>query len=348
MPVTVIVGGQFGGEGKGKVAHYLAQEMGAKVAVRIGGSNSGHTVIAPGGNALILRQLPTPSILPDVMCVLGSGTYIDVDILFDEISRTGLSVERLSIDPNAVVVTENEINAEKNSSLRSSIGSTQSGTGAAVIKRISRDGTARLAKDDVRLSQFVRPVVPYMRDLLSKGERIIIEGTQGFGLSLLHSPYYPFATSRDTSAASFIAEAGLSPLDVDDVVLVLRTYPIRVGGNSGPLPNEVDWKIVTEEAGCDRDLLEFTSVTKTPRRVAKFDCNIVLQAISTNQPTRIIMNHMDYVDHEVSKKGNTAKIVNFCDLFQKTIGRKIDCIGYGQSEICEYQTSKALNLKALL
>ena len=71
MPVTVVVGGQFGGEGKGKVAHYLAREMGAKVAVRVGGSNSGHTVIDPAGNALILRQLPTPSILTDVTCVLG-------------------------------------------------------------------------------------------------------------------------------------------------------------------------------------------------------------------------------------------------------------------------------------
>ena len=224
MPVTVVVGGQFGGEGKGKVAHFLASELGAKAAIRVGGSNSGHTVIDPAGNALILRQLPTPSILPDINCVLGAGSYIDVDILFDELGQTGLPADRLYIDPNAVVVTADEINAEKNSSLRTSIGSTQSGTGAAVIRRISRNGTARLAKDDERLKQFVRPVVPLMRDLLSKRERIIIEGTQGFGLSLLHSPYYPFATSRDTSASAFVSEAGLSPLDVDDVVLVIRLF----------------------------------------------------------------------------------------------------------------------------
>jgi adenylosuccinate synthase len=336
MPVTVIVGGQFGGEGKGKVAHYLTKEMGAKAAIRVGGSNSGHTIIDPDGNALILRQLPTPSILPEVACVLAAGCYIDVDILLEEISRTGLSTDRLYIDPNATIVTENEINAEKTSPLRDKIGSTQSGTGAAVINRITRDGGARLARDEKRLEKFVRPVVPFLRTLLDDGERIIIEGTQGFGLSLLHSPFYPFTTSRDTSAAAFVAESGLSPLDVDDVVLVLRTYPIRVGGNSGPLPNEVDWKSVSEEVKCGRDLLELTSVTKTPRRIARFDSNVVMEAISTNQPTRIVMNHLDYIDHEVTTKGITGKIVSFCDSFQINVGRKIDMIGYGQCEICKY------------
>lgn len=335
MSVTVVVGGQFGGEGKGKVAHYLAGEMGAKAAVRVGGSNSGHTVIDSAGNALILRHLPTPSILPAVTCVLGAGSYIDVDILLDEIARTGLSADRLYIDPNAVVVTEDEINAEKNSLLRSSIGSTQSGTGAAVVRRINRDQTAQLAKHDERLKQFVRPVVPYMRDLLSKGERIIIEGTQGFGLSLLHSPCYPYATSRDTSAAAFVSESGLSPMDIDDVVLVIRTYPIRVGGNSGPLPNEVNWDVVTAESNSNKPLYEFTSVTKTKRRVAKFDESIVVKAIETNNPTRIVLNHLDYIDYESRNKGKTGKILAYCEEIKCKIGRNIDLVGFGCSSICD-------------
>ncbi len=333
MPVSVVVGGQFGGEGKGKVAHFLAQDMGAKAAVRVGGSNSGHTVIDPKGNAIILRQLPTPSILPNVTCVLGAGSYIDVDILFDEIDRTGLSQDRLYIDPNAVIITEDEIKAEKKSTLRSSIGSTQSGTGAAVIRRISRDGTARQAKDDDRLKPFVRPVVPFMRELLVKQERIIIEGTQGFGLSLLHSPYYPFATSRDTSAAAFVSEAGLSPLDVDDIVLVIRTYPIRVGGNSGPLPNEIDWRSLSDEVACGRQLLEFTSVTKTPRRVARFDSAIVAEAILINHPTRLVVNHLDYVDSEVIINGITESVIKFCKLIEKDLSRKIDLIGCGKDKL---------------
>ena len=69
MPVTVIVGGQFGSEGKGKVAHFFAREMGACAAIRVGGPNSGHTVISEKG-PIIFKQLPTAAILPDVQCVL--------------------------------------------------------------------------------------------------------------------------------------------------------------------------------------------------------------------------------------------------------------------------------------
>lgn len=333
MPVTVVVGGQFGGEGKGKVAHYLAREMGAKATVRVGGSNSGHTVVDPAGNALILRHLPTPSILPDVMCILGAGSYIDVDILFDEIARTGLPADRLLIDPNAVVVTADEIATEKNSTLRSSIGSTQSGTGAAVIRRVSRDGSARLAKDDERLKPFVQPVVPYMRELLSTGDRIIIEGTQGFGLSLLHTPYYPYATSRDTTAAAFVSEAGLSPRDVDDVVLVIRTYPIRVGGNSGPLKNEIGWNIVSTESNSCTELLELTSVTKTTRRVAMFDNEIVIKSIITNSPDRIVLNHVDYFDDSVQDGIISAKVMSMIYKLQSDINRRIDYVGVSQKAV---------------
>lgn len=333
MPVTVVVGGQFGGEGKGKVAHFLAREMGAKVAVRVGGSNSGHTVVDSTGTPQILRQLPTPSILPDVACVLGAGSYIDVDILFEEIARTGLTLDRLYIDPNAMIVTDDEINAEKTSSLRESIGSTQSGTGAAVIRRISRDSSVRLAKDHEKLKPFIRSVVPFMRDLLTKGDRIIIEGTQGFGLSLLHSPYYPYATSRDTSAAAFVSEAGLSPMDVDDIVLVIRTYPIRVGGNSGPLPNEVDWGTISKESNGGINLTELTSVTKTTRRVAKFDEHIVTMAITTNQPTRIVFNHLDYVDYDSQSSGLTNKVMEYCKEIECKICRKIDLIGVGNNKL---------------
>jgi len=334
MPVTVVVGGQFGGEGKGKVAHFLAKEMEAKVAVRVGGTNSGHTVIDPFGNAIILRQLPTASILRNVICVLSAGSYIDVGILFDEIKRTGLSQDRLFIDPNAVIITENEVNDEKASSLRDSIGSTLSGTGAAVSRRISRDGSAKLAKNDERLKPFTRPIIPLMRNVLSGGGRIIIEGTQGFGLSILHSPYYPCATSRDTTAAGFVSEAGLSPLDVDDIVLVIRAFPIRVGGNSGYLPNEISWEAVDAESNNQRKVLEHTSVTKTIRRVARFDPEIVNMAIMANQPTRIVLNHLDYIDVQCSvSNALTNKSSKVIDEIEYLIKRKIDHLGFGPSSI---------------
>ena len=106
MPVSIVVGGQFGSEGKGKVAHYLAQKMEASFAVRCGGPNSGHTVIDPSGKARIFQQLPTAAILPDVKLAICAGSYIDLDILLREIQETGAGPDRLIIDPDAVIITE--------------------------------------------------------------------------------------------------------------------------------------------------------------------------------------------------------------------------------------------------
>lgn len=345
MPVTVIVGGQFGGEGKGKVAHYLAKETNATAVVRIGGPNSGHTVIDLTGSPLILRHLPTASILPDIICILGPGSYISPDILFDEISRTGLEHHRLLIDPNAMIITDKEVQEEESSSLGKSIGSTMSGTGAAVRKRIRRDKDTLLAKDDKRLKSFVRPTTPYLREVLDKGERVIIEGTQGFGLSLLHSNCYPYVTSRDTIAAAFVSEAGLSPLDVDDVVLVLRAFPIRVAGNSGPLPHEIDWDSLTKEAGLVKPVSEKTSVTKTTRRVAYFESEVVRQAISVNQPSCIALNHLDYIEglhsNSVELHSKTSK---FIELVESQIDKKINLLGFGPASL-ENCSRRINNLK---
>jgi len=336
MPVTVIVGGQFGGEGKGKVAYEFAQEQSARIALRVGGTNSGHTVIDRYGNPIILRQLPTAALLPDVICVLGAGSYINPDILLDEVSRTGLAHDRLLIDPNATIITERELNEERDSFLRESIASTLSGTGAAVSRRISREQSVRLAKREEILQQFIRPVVPFLRDNLSSGKRVIIEGTQGFGLSLLHSKYYPYVTSRDTSAAAFVSEAGLSPFDIDDVVLVLRAFAIRVGGNSGPLPNEIDWETITHESRSDRPILEYTSVTKTIRRVARFDVDVVHQAIMVNQPTCIVLNHLDHIDASCGRLNMlTDKASAFVEEVELLIENQIDYFGFGPASIVE-------------
>ena len=60
--------------------------MGAVAAIRIGGPNSGHTVIAPNGKPIIFRHLPTSALLPDVHCIIGPGSYLDVDVLLGEIN----------------------------------------------------------------------------------------------------------------------------------------------------------------------------------------------------------------------------------------------------------------------
>ena len=235
MSVTVVVGGQFGSEGKGKVAQYLASERGAAAVVRVGGSNSGHTGFS-GDERYILRQLPTAALLPDVLCILGPGSYVDVDLLLEEVRRTNLPAHRLVIDERAFVITEEDKAEERACGLSEAIGSTASGTGAAVRRRIDRRINSVRVTDVPALAPYLGQTTPVLRTLLEQRERVVIEGTQGFGLSILHTPHYPYATSRDTTAAGAVAEAGLSPVDVDEVALVLRTSPSVLPATPGLCP----------------------------------------------------------------------------------------------------------------
>ena len=327
MPVSIVVGGQFGSEGKGKVAHYLAQKMEASFAVRCGGPNSGHTVIDPSGKARIFQQLPTAAILPDVKLAICAGSYIDLDILLREIRETGVGPDRLIIDPDAVIITEEIKQREVQSGLIGRIGSTGSGTGAAVAARINREHPLLFAHSIKNIAPFIRSVPDILRECLNNKERIIIEGTQGFGLSPFYSRYYPFTTSRDTTAASFLAETGLSPRDVDDIVLTIRSFPIRVAGNSGPLPMEITWKIICEEEGGERQIIEKSSVTKKTRRVARFNSEVIRKAIKINNPTRIVLNHLDYLSKDRASE--------FAEYVEKEIGREVDYFGFDQMSLVE-------------
>ncbi len=107
MPVTVVVGGQFGSEGKGKVVHEFARRHGSCIAVRVGGSNSGHTVIDSNGKVRRFRTLPTASILPGTISVIAAGSYIDPSVLLKEVAECKLDPSRLFIDPNAVLIRTN-------------------------------------------------------------------------------------------------------------------------------------------------------------------------------------------------------------------------------------------------
>jgi adenylosuccinate synthase len=340
LPVSVVVGGQFGSEGKGKVSYCLAERDKPIAAVRVGGPNSGHTAMRDARTE-VLRQLPTPALLDDVVCVLPPGSYIDVPVLLDEIERLGVSHDRVLIDPRAMIITSDDRQLEEESALRGRIGSTQSGTGAAVERRVQRrsDAHVALAGASSYLRPFIRETSDFLRDVVRRGERVIVEGTQGLGLSLLHSPYYPFVTSRDTSAAGAVSEAGLSPRDVDHVVLVLRAFPIRVAGNSGPLPNEIDWTTIRSEGGHTHELAEYTSVTGLLRRVARFDAEIARRAIAVNRPDEIVLNHLDHVDAGCTPQGYmTEKARALLTDVERGIEARVTYVGLGPESLLQLKS----------
>jgi adenylosuccinate synthase len=328
MPVSIVVGGQYGSEGKGKVAHYFARERQAGAVVRVGGPNSGHTVFSDEGERFIFQQLPTAAVLEQPVCVIAAGSYLDLARLQSEIAQTRLPSSRLKIDSHAVVITEQHRVSEHLVGLRDGIGSTLTGTGAAHLARLSRVGPIRFAKDEPALAPYIADTRQYLRELLRARSRVVIEGTQGFGLSIFHGGSYPYATSRDTTAAGFLSEAGLSPMDVDEVVLVIRAFPIRVPGNSGPLPLECTWDDVTASAGSLSRIEEITSVTKSIRRVANFSPEVVREAIAANSPTTIVLNHVDYWGGAVGASGILpGTVADRLATLEEEIGRRVDLIG---------------------
>jgi adenylosuccinate synthase len=174
-----------------------------------------------------------------------------------------------------------------------------------------------------------------MRDTLNRNGRVVIEGSQGFGLSLFHGGYYPKATSRDTTAGTFLGEAGLSPRDVDDITLVLRCHPIRVGGDSGPLKGETTWAEIAKTAGLPEDYRELTTATQRVRRVGTFDPDLVRRAIDANNPTCIVLNHFDYVDSGVRNHLFNVRALEFLKMVENAIGRRIDLVGTSPARLIE-------------
>jgi adenylosuccinate synthase len=172
-----------------------------------------------------------------------------------------------------------------------------------------------------------------MRNWLDAGARIVIEGTQGYGLSLYDGGHWPKATSRATTAAAALAETGLSPMDVDNVVLVIRSYPIRVAGNSGPLPGETSWEAISESINAQADLREFTTVTKKLRRVGRFDASVVKAAIACNNPTMIVLNHLDYVGSIQKGSEECAAAARFVEAIESAIGRSIEFLGFSPKSV---------------
>jgi adenylosuccinate synthase len=332
MSVTIVVGGQYGSEGKGKVVALLAKESNSPWLVRCGGPNSGHTVTIDG-KPVIMRQVPSCSEPDKATFCVAAGCVVDEELLLHELDLLKIPRERIIVDPRSVLVTEEDRKAEADSLVR--IGSTCSGTGAALLRRMSRAKGVLLAKDSAAIKARCRveTVATLLYSRIEDGGDIIVEGTQGFALSLLHGPDYPYVTSRDTTAAGFAMEIGLSPRHIDKIVMVIRTFPIRVGGTSGPFANEFSWEHIKAISGAPDVLPEYTSVTKRLRRVARFDLDLVKLACKYNYPTSLAvmgLDRLDYANTGVTDINTLTPVAQkFLNDLEQATGVPVDFAGTG-------------------
>ncbi|RMN34752.1 Adenylosuccinate synthetase [Pseudomonas coronafaciens pv. coronafaciens] len=307
--VDVLIGGQYGSEGKGNIVAYLSREY--DVMVRVGGPNAGHTVASAVGT-FTYHHLPSGSRDVTARLLLGPGMTIHLPGLLREIEECSIGPDRLFIDPQATIIEEADRDAEK-VHLVSTIASTGSGSGAAAARRILSRGktTIRLAKDVDKLQPYVGTLGNYhgstsdrLEEAYRSGKSILLEGTQGSGLSIFHGDY-PYVTSRDTNVAGCLAEAGISPSRIRKILMVVRPMPIRVGdpdGNeghtSGMLKHPTTFDAIAEFAGLEADALntaEKTSTTHRKRKVGWFEWDQFRKACALNAPTDIVLTFADYL-----------------------------------------------------
>ena len=299
MTSTVVVGGFFGDEGKGKIISYLAIKDNPAIIVRGGaGPNAGHT-IRDGEKIYKVRMLPSGFLNKNAKVMIGPGVVVNPEVLKKEINDFD-AAGRSFIDKHCGIIEETHLLRDSKGELKEKIGSTGSGTGPANSDRAMR--TLKLAKDFDSLSSLITDVPQEINSALSSNENVLIEGTQGTFLSLWHGTY-PFVTSKDVTASGICADIGIGPTKVDEVIVVFKSYVTRVG--TGPLENELSIEDA-EKKGWS----EFGTVTGRQRRAADFDFKLASRAIMLNGATQISLTKLDVLFPEC------AGLTSFDDLTQ--------------------------------
>ena len=282
MPCTVIVGAFWGDEGKGKIISYLALKDQLDFCVRTGSVNAAHTVWSEG-KKYALHMVPAAFINPKTRLLIAAGANVDVKTFFSEVELTGVQ-GRVGVDLNASIIEEKHCAEDKASAVNKGIGTTGRGVGPAIEERVRR--TAKLAKDIPELKPYLADEVQEVNDGLDAGKKVLLEGTQGFMLSLFLGGGYPYVTGRDTGASAIASEAGVGPTRVDDVLLVYKSFITRVGG--GPLPGEI-----SKEEAQKRGWFETAAGTGRDRRSAPFDFELAKKTARINGATQAALTKLD-------------------------------------------------------
>jgi len=298
--VDVLVGGQYGSEGKGNIVSHIAPEY--DYLVRVGGPNAGHKVFEEPA-PYTFHMLPSGTRSCSAKLVIGPGAVLHVQKLLKEIHECGIEKDRLTIDGQAMTIGPKDPKLEE--TMRKRIGSTAQGVGAASARKIMGrypGSDVQLAKDNDALKPYIGDALEVFERAYQRGQKILLEGTQGTSLSIHHGAY-PWVTSRDTTAAGCISEAGIAARRVRRIIMVCRTYPIRVGdaekGTSGPMSQPITLKEIARRSGIPLSELQRTEITSTthrPRKVAEFDWVQLRRNSILNSPTDIALTFVDYLD----------------------------------------------------
>ncbi|MCW1300204.1 MAG: adenylosuccinate synthetase [Candidatus Parvarchaeota archaeon] len=276
--LNIVVGGFYGDEGKGKIVGYLAVKDNFDFVVRAGGGpQAGHTVI----EGKKVTQIPSGFINPNSRLLIARGTIINPEVVLDEIEKYGVG-DRVGIDYGCTIIEQKHIEQEKE--LVKRIGSVGTGTGPARADRVLRK--ARIAKEIYSLKPYLTDVADEVNEAIKKGKKVLIEGVQGYALSLLDHKFYPYVTSQDTTASQFAADVGIGPKTIDDVLVVYKAYASRVG--IGPMNFEWD-----EEKRKKYGIEERGTVSGRLRRLGDFDLDLARESLIRNTGTQAAITCID-------------------------------------------------------
>jgi len=301
MTCSILVGGAWGDEGKGKCITYLCDNDKPDIIARAGvGPNAGHSVEIHG-EKYGLRLAPSGFVYTGAKMLIGAGVLVDPGVFMHEmdyLSKYNVK-DRTFIDYRCAIIEEKHKEQDQASDYLSKIiGSTGTGCGPANSDRVMR--TVKLAKEVEELEDYLANVPQEVNDALDDEKNVFIEGSQGFGLSLYYGTY-PFVTSKDTTASTFAADVGVGPTRIDEVIAVFKSYITRVG--EGPFETEI-----SQEKAEKMGLEEYGTVTGRRRRVGLFDMELAKESCMINGATQIALTCVDKLFPQCERVTDYSKL----------------------------------------
>ncbi|MDR2364072.1 MAG: adenylosuccinate synthetase [Spirochaetaceae bacterium] len=315
---VVVIGAQWGDEGKGKIVDYLANE--AQIIVRFsGGANAGHTIVI-GDEQYALHLIPSGILYPDKIVILGAGMVIDPTALFTELDmlrERGIDTTgRVFISDRAHLVLPRyiEVDQARDQARKKPIGTTGRGIGITYSMKSDRDGI-RIA--DLSWQEKIAELTGGDRDFLTpyidrleamsidlsaylmhrKNAQVLFEGAQGALLDL-DLGTYPYVSSGMSCAAGAAIGGCVGPRRLDKILGVFKAYTTRVG--NGPFPSEFDDRSEGAEGTLSRFIREtgreYGVTTGRPRRCGYLDLVALRYACLTNSIDSLVMTHLDVYD----------------------------------------------------